>query len=361
MLSTARDIIFLWVARMVMMGLEFTGEVPFSDVYVHSIILAPDGRRMSKSLGTGIDPMDLITSHGADATRWGLLAMSSGQDVRFSVDKVTQGQQLANKLWNASRLILLRIDDSVRPAVNPARIEDRWILSRLERAKASVESRIDGFDFSHAALELYDFVYGELCDWYLELVKPRLYEGEPACTRTLLHVLLQTLALAHPMIPFVTEEIYGYIPGSTGLLAAGLPSADGFARDPQAEEALGRAIQAVQALRGWRDHAGVRAAARVPARLAAPGYEETAEHVGRLARIELSADGGHPVASVPVPGGVVEILATNEFDPATLERKQDAERGRLEAEIERSRAQAGQPGLRGPGPAPTWSRRSVTS
>jgi valyl-tRNA synthetase len=365
-LSTARDIIFLWVARMVMMGIEFTGQVPFTDVYVHSIIQAPDGRRMSKSLGTGIDPMDLIEggprppvfseggefpAYGADATRWGLLAMSSGQDVRFSEEKVAQGQQLTNKLWNASRLILLRIDPSLRAAVNPAAVEDRWILSRLERAKRSIAARIDAFDFSHAALELYDFVYGELCDWYLELVKPRLYEGEEACAQTLLHVLLQTLALAHPMIPFVTEEIYGYVPGASGLLAAGLSTAEEYSPDPGAEEALARTIEAVQALRGWRDYAGVRAGAQVPARIAADGYEETAEHVGRLARISISSDGGDPVASVPVPGGAIEILASDEFDPAALEQKRAAARERLQADIDRSERKLANEGFVSKAPA----------
>ncbi|MCA1683363.1 MAG: valine--tRNA ligase, partial [Actinobacteria bacterium] len=146
-LVTSRDIIFLWVARMIMMGLEFTGEVPFDNVHIHAIIQAPDGRRMSKSLGTGIDPLDLIMggprppvfagggdfpAYGADAVRWGLLVMSSGQDVRFSEEKVAQGQQLANKLWNASRLILLRVDPDARAAVRPVPVEDRWILSRLE-------------------------------------------------------------------------------------------------------------------------------------------------------------------------------------------------------------------------------------
>src|SRR6202012_666469 len=152
-LLTSRDIIFLWVARMVMMGLEFTGEIPFSDVYVHSIIQAPDGRRMSKSLGTGIDPLDLINggprppvfnpngdpgefpAYGADAVRWGLLAMSSGQDVKFSEERVAQGQQLTNKLWNASRLILTRVDAGVRAVAMPSTVEDRWILSRLDRAR----------------------------------------------------------------------------------------------------------------------------------------------------------------------------------------------------------------------------------
>src|SRR3954447_18557144 len=152
-LSTARDIIFLWVARMVMMGVEFTGELPFTDVPIHSIIQAPDGRRMSKSLGTGVDPLEEIAAHGADAVRFGLLAMSSSQDVRFSADKVKQGEDLANKLWNASRLILLRVQDDAEPSPDRAEtVEDRWILSRLERVAARTDERIDSFDISAAAL-----------------------------------------------------------------------------------------------------------------------------------------------------------------------------------------------------------------
>src|SRR6476661_629716 len=218
-LSTARDIIFLWVARMVMMGIEFTGQAPFSDVPIHSVIQAPDGRRMSKSLGTGIDPLDEIEQHGADALRFGLLAMSSSQDVRYSAEKIEQGEALANKLWNASRLILLGVDDAARPVPRPQTAEDRWILGRLIEARTQTLERVDGFDFSRAALGLYGFVYGELCDWYLELVKPRLYEGDPALSATLLYLLRETLALAHPVVPFVTEEIWSYLPGAEGLLA----------------------------------------------------------------------------------------------------------------------------------------------
>ena len=157
-LSTGRDILFLWVARMVMLGIEFTGQVPFSDVYNHSTILAPDGRRMSKSLGTGIDPLDVIEQHGADGTRFGLLAMSSTQDVRFSEEKVAQGRQLANKLFNASRLVLLRAADGVgldgAPPV-PEAVEDAWILSRLQRAKAETARAIETFEFHRAALGLW--------------------------------------------------------------------------------------------------------------------------------------------------------------------------------------------------------------
>jgi valyl-tRNA synthetase len=365
-LVTSRDIIFLWVARMIMMGLEFTEQIPFEDVYVHSIIQAPDGRRMSKSLGTGIDPLDLIgggprppvfeaggefPAYGADAVRWGLLAMSSGQDVKFSEEKIAQGQQLANKLWNASRLILLRIDPATRPAVNPGTVEDRWILSRLERAKRSVRARIEGYDFSHAALELYDFIYGELCDWYLELVKPRLYAGDPQAAQTLLHVLTETLALAHPMIPFVTEEIYSYAPGARHLLAAGLPDDLTAARDESAERLLARAVEAVQALRGWRDQAGVKAGTRLEARLAADGYDETAELVARLGRVSLR-DRGEPVASVPVPGGAIEILASDGLDLEAADRRRAAEREKLEAELKRSEAKLANEGFVAKAPPP---------
>src|SRR5919107_6397917 len=141
-LSTARDILFLWVARMVMLGLRFTGDVPFARVYCHSVIQAPDGRRMSKSLGTGIDPLEEIDQHGADAVRFGLLAMSSSQDVRFSAEKIKQGRDLANKLWNASRLILLRVED-VPPEPRPETDEDRWIVSRLERATEQATDSLD--------------------------------------------------------------------------------------------------------------------------------------------------------------------------------------------------------------------------
>jgi valyl-tRNA synthetase len=362
-LVTGREIVFLWVARMIMLGIEFMGQIPFTDVYVHSIIQAPDGRRMSKSLGTGIDPLDLINGgprppvfhdggefppYGADAVRWGMLAMSSAQDVRFSEERLAQALQLTNKLWNAARLILLHVSPEARAAPAPTAVEDRWILSRLERARNEINRRIEGYDFAHAALGLYDFVYGELCDWYLELVKPRLRAGDADLQATLLHVLIQTLAIGHPMIPFVTEEIYGYIPGTEGLLAAGLPEApDGAARDERAEAAVARVIEAVQALRGWRDVAGVKAAVTVPARLVADGYEDTGEHLARLAKLSFSADGAgaQPVASVPVPGGSVEILPSDDIDLEGAERKRAARRTQLEAEIARAEGKLANPGF----------------
>jgi valyl-tRNA synthetase len=334
-LSTARDILFLWVARMVMMGLRFAGDVPFTDVYVHSVIQAPDGRRMSKSLGTGIDPLELIDRYGADATRFGLLAMSSSQDVRFSEEKIAQGGQLANKLWNASRFVLPRVGSDVEAAARPQTIEDRWILSRLQRAKASMRRSLESFEFHHAALGLYDFVFGELCDRYIELVKPRL--DDPDVQATLLHVLRETLALAHPVIPFVTEETWSYVPGVSGLLAdSPQPEVDEGLIDPAAEEAVGRQFAAVQALRAWRDAVRVPPGPRLPARLEAEGYDELADGIALLARLEWSPNGDEAVATVQIPGGAVAVLANDAVDVEAGRKREEQQRANLEGEIKRA-------------------------
>jgi valyl-tRNA synthetase len=364
-LSTARDILFLWVARMIMMGLELTGEVPFSDVYIHSVIQAPDGRRMSKSLGTGIDPLQEIDRHGADAVRFGLLAMSSTQDVRYSAEKIQQGQALANKLFNAARFALTRIHASlgperaqaVEPAPLPRTVEDRWILSRLAQVEADTAERIEGYDFSHAALGLYDFVYGELCDWYLELVKHRLpdlsdgedRDGRTELAATLLFVLRETVAMAHPLIPFVTEELWRYLDGTGSLLAgACYPSPRGELIDREAEAVLARAIEAVTLVRGWRDSVGARAGLVVPARLSAEGYEATASLLARLARLDLSDDvdsGDTAVASIPVPGGTVEVLSGDGVDLDAAQRRRDNAKQKLLAEIERVQGKLERPGF----------------
>ena len=355
-LSTARDILFLWVARMVMMGIEFCADIPFTDVNVHSVIQAPDGRRMSKSLGTGIDPLDLIAggprppvfpqggdfpAYGADAVRFGLLAMASSQDVRFNEERIAQGNQLTNKLWNASRLVLLRVPEGLtlpESAPAPQTVEDRWILSRLQRAKAEVVSALEGFEFHRAALGLYAFVYDDLCDWYLELLKPRLYgDDNRAAAELALHVLGETLALAHPVIPFVTEEIWSLVPGAEGLLMAhSWPQRDDSLLDEDAEAQLARAIAAVQELRGWRDRVGAAPGSSIPARLEAEGYEATAGQVARMARVEWSLDGGEPVASVAVPGGSVAVLESSAVDLEAEARRAAERRAHLEGEIARA-------------------------
>ncbi len=334
-LSTARDILFLWVARMVMMGLEFTGDVPFADVYCHSVIQAPDGRRMSKSLGTGIDPLDEIDAHGADAVRFGLLAMSSTQDVRYSSEKVQQGQRLANKLFNASRFVLLNVRTDVEAAPRPTALEDRWILARLAAARTDVGRHVDAFDFAKAAFTLYDFVYGELCDWYLEMVKGRPYDED--LSATLLHVLRETLALAHPIIPFVTEELWAHVPGAEGLLAAHRTDPVDDALLDGAAEADGNAvIGLVQALRRWREEAGVPPREVLRVRLRGEGVDALAPLVERLARVQRSGDGDDPAAAVSWGQLAVEILPFAGIDPAEVARERAAARGRLEGEIKRA-------------------------
>jgi valyl-tRNA synthetase len=348
-LSTGRDILFLWVARMVMLGLEFTGEIPFADVYNHSVIQAPDGRRMSKSLGTGIDPLTLIDggprppvfteggdfpAYGADAVRFGLLAMSSTQDVRFSEEKVAQGRALANKLFNATRFVLGKVPPETVGAPRPSAVEDRWILSRLEAFKEELAGRVAAFDFAKASLGLYDFVYGELCDWYVELTKAREVDADLAAT--LVHVLRETLALAHPVIPFVTEELWSQLPGADGTLlaAARRPGPDPSLRDPEAEAAVAAAIAGITTVRAWRQDAGVKAGARLPVRLHGVG-EQTAPLLMRMARLEPGGD-GPAEATIAIPGGSVEVLAGGGFDPAQAARKAAEQRARLEQEIARA-------------------------
>ena len=343
-LVTGRDIIFLWVARMVMMGLEFTGELPFTDVPINSIIQAPDGRRMSKSLGTGIDPLDIVAggerppvfeqggefpAYGADGLRFGLLAMSSSQDVRFNEERVKQGADLANKLWNASRLLLLRIED-VAAQPRTETVEDRWIVSRLERLTERVTELYEGFAMSHAALELYEGFWTDVCDWYLELVKPRLY-GETPPSATLLWVLERTLALLHPIMPFVTEEIWSYMPGERGLLAASAwPAPDPSLIDEEAEDVVGAAIATVTDLRRYRDEAGVPARATLRARMS--GESPLGGHIGRLARVEFTDDGDEAVATV----GSVAVLPSEDISAEDQAARVDARRSALQGEIARA-------------------------
>jgi valyl-tRNA synthetase len=356
-LTTAREILFLWVARMIMTGLEFAGDIPFEDVYVHSVILAPDGRRMSKSLGTGIDPLDEIDVHGADALRFGLLAMSSTELVRYSADRVQQGQDLANKMWNASRLILLNsavggdgaasASEGAVPRPAPSRAEDRWIVSRLQRAVGAVTDNLKSYDFAHAALELYRFFWSELCDWYLEIAKPRLYDGDRETGSTMLWILEQTLALAHPMMPFVTEEVYAYLRAATGaggpemLVVHPFPERDPALVDEDAEREVEALIELTRSVRRWRDLVGVAAGTVLPARIAGDDREVPHELVARLARLSFDAAEGEPLATF----GRVEILGSDDIDPDQVRRRVAERLGTLRGEVERAERKLGNRGF----------------
>jgi valyl-tRNA synthetase len=276
--------------------------------------------------------------------------MSSTQDVRFNEGTIAEGRQLANKLFNASRLVLLRIPEgAVVPALAPATgaVEDTWILSRLQAAEAEVADAIAAFEFHRATRTLYRFIYGELCDWYLEMLKPRLYAEDNAETAAFaLHVLAETLKLAHPVIPFVTEEIWTYMPGTGDLLMAERwPDADSALRDEAVEAEVARAIEATQALRKWRDGVGAPPGARVPARLEASGYERLADHIGRLSRFEFSVDGDDPVATVGIPGGNVAVLPSDGVDLEAEKRRAGERAEVLRKEISRAQGKLANQGF----------------
>ena len=316
-LSTAREIINLWVARMMMMGFEFLGEQPFSDVVIHSVVQAPDGRRMSKSLGTGIDPIELIERYGADAVRYGLLKMSSTQDVRFAEGMIDEGRSLTNKLWNAGRLILTSADD-VPPAPLRGASADGWVLTRLDRAIEEISALIDVYDFAAAVKALYRFVWNDVCDWYLEAAKARLYSDDSAeraqVSATLRFVLDRTLRLCHPVLPHVTEELWRFAGGDGLLMRAAFPAVGEVERDLEAESAVEAAIEAVRSLRRLRDDAGL--SPRAPLALRVEGGSD-AERLRRASDL-LATLGGATLngsgegASVPIAIGDATLQVRGE-------------------------------------------------
>jgi valyl-tRNA synthetase len=241
-LVTGYDIIFFWVVRMVFSGLEMTGELPFKYVYVHGLVRDAEGRKMSKSLGNGVDPLEIIDQYGADALRFMLMTgVSPGNDLKFQVDKVEASRNFANKLWNASRFVLMTLGEEKdiaaamqvgqKPlAERGLRDEDKWMLSRLNDCVQELTSNLDKFDLSLAAQKIYELIWNTYCDWYIELVKARLYgsdEADQAVARfTLVTVLKDMLKMLHPFMPFITEEIWSYLPKEAASKDQSLSSKD---------------------------------------------------------------------------------------------------------------------------------------
>jgi valyl-tRNA synthetase len=308
-LVTAYDINTFWVSRMLMMGLHFLDEVPFHTVLNHGLVRDRFGKKMSKSFGNVIDPLDFVDRYGADALRFALLrAGAPGQDVPLAEEWVEGARRFANKLWNAARFVLAKVGSYVEPALDGValELEDRWILSRLEVARAEADAAFDAYDFAHAAQGLYHFVWDEFCDWYLELAKLR---DDDASKMVLSHVLDTALRLLHPIIPFVTEEIWRTLQGGGDqtLLRADWPGGTPEQRDEEAETAFTALQEVVTALRRFRaDHAlppnariEVVALAAGPARAALDG---ALDGIRRLAGVGdwRFADAAPPAESGPV-------------------------------------------------------------
>ena len=263
-LVTAFDILFFWVARMMMMGIHFIGDVPFEDVYVHALVRDEDGQKMSKSKGNVIDPLTIIENYGTDAFRFTLAAFAAqGRDIKMSEKRVEGYQHFVNKLWNAARFALMHLDQGYEN-IDQAHLSlpDRWILSRLKRVTAATANSLDTYRFNDAASELYNFVWHEFCDWYLEAVKPALYgeQGETqnqAVLQVLWHTLRDILILLHPFMPFVTEEIWHKLPGTQGsIMKATFPSdrtePAAILPDEQVESQMSLLIELISGIRNIR-------------------------------------------------------------------------------------------------------------
>ncbi|MFO7820267.1 MAG: valine--tRNA ligase [Halanaerobacter sp.] len=302
-LVTGRDIIFFWVARMIFMGLEFTDEEPFEDIYIHGLVRDSEGRKMSKSLGNGVDPIEVIDEFGADTLRFTLITGNTpGNDIRYREERVEASRNFANKLWNASRFTLMNLDDFAIDEIDFGSLEytlaDQWMLSRLNKKIKRITDLLEDYQFGQVSQELYDFVWNEFCDWYIELIKPRLYQDEEqAAYQTAQYVAWYTLnsilKLLHPVMPFITEEIWEHLPGvEDSIMVAQWPEADSISLNDQAEEKMELIMDVIRSIRNIRNEMKVNPGKEITAILASDvaekldTLEEGQDYIADLASVE---------------------------------------------------------------------------
>lgn len=293
-LVTGYDIIFFWVARMIFSGLEHMGEVPFNTVFFHGLIRDAQGRKMSKSLGNGVDPLDIISVYGADALRFTLVTGNSpGNDLRFSEEKVSASRNFANKIWNAARFILMNIEGKAIDCALPKKLytSDKWILNRFNNVTAAVTENLEKFELGMAVSKLYDFIWDDFCDWYIELAKIRMNgadeESADSARRVLVWTMSNTLKLLHPFMPYITEEIWQTLPhDGEALIVAKWPEYDEALFFPQEAKNLENVMALIRAIRTRRNEMNVppskKAHIYIDTAHPAP-YEEASEFIARLA------------------------------------------------------------------------------
>ncbi|MCI5756513.1 MAG: valine--tRNA ligase [Firmicutes bacterium] len=259
-LVTGYDIITFWVSKMIFMGIENTGSIPFPDVFIHGLVRDAQGRKMSKSLGNGIDPLEIIGKYGADALRFALATGNSpGNDMRFSDEKIGAARNFANKIWNASRFVRMNLDieEIALPSADRLRTEDKWILSLFNRLAGEVRENIDSYELGIALSKLYDFIWDIFCDWYIELLKPRLSakgtEDNPVAQNVIAWVLSNTMKLLHPFLPFITEEIWLALPHTgDSIMISSYPQTDPALDFPEDEASMDRIIELIKSVRNRR-------------------------------------------------------------------------------------------------------------
>jgi len=397
LLSTAQEILFLWVARMVMTGMDFLGEIPFRDVYIHATVLDEKGERMSKSKGNGVDPLDMIEKYGADALRMSLLQHAGkNQDIRFSEDRVRIAGTFNNKLWNAARFVLASLDmpdaGDTRPRWKPEGgldlppasmldLTDRWILSRLNRTIEVVLNSLATYDMDDASRTAYSFVWDEFCDWYVEAAKPRLRDNDGSATvarSVLAHVLETVLRLLHPIIPHITEEIWQHLrtvinaeTAPSSIMRAPYPTVTRELLNDAAERRMAYLMEVVTGIRNVRSEFGVPPASRVQV-WAVPQSREQALTLGdcltTVTALSRAADcviGDEPPAdkerwaAVSISGSEIYVDVGSALDLSTELARLEKKLMALEQDIARSEARLGNPGFTARAPQQVVEKESA--
>jgi valyl-tRNA synthetase len=370
-LITGYEILYLWVARMIMSGLFLMGDVPFRDVVIHGLVRDPLGRKMSKSLGNVIDPLDTIERVGADALRFGLAWQATdAQNIPFGEEHIDAGRRFANKIWNASRMVLMARDGAGSPSLPPESswtLPDRWLLSRHEACREEIDRALEDYRFADATQSAYRFFWSELCDWGLEAAKARLYEGSQderrAAAGMLAWVLERSLRLLHPFMPFVTEEIWQRFDAGESIVIADWPGPNPEHRDASVEHDFGIVQGIVGAIRRWRKEHGIRDSKRLagvllhPLRPQREGETERYRHeIDRLANVVIQVIGSEPAEStgfvvLPTAGARVYLPVADFLDVRAERRRLDKRLAEIHAERAKADAKLANEGFVAKAPA----------
>ena len=315
---TGYDIIFFWVARMIFSGMEQMKKEPFKTVFIHGLVRDDKGRKMSKSLGNGIDPLEMAEKYGADALRFNLITGNSpGNDARFYVEKCEAMRNFANKIWNASRFVMMNLTIDRVELPEQLELEDKWVLSKLNTLVKEVTDNMDAFEIGVASAKVYDFIWDTYCDWFIELCKARL-TGEDECAKinaqnVLCYVLIETLKLLHPFMPFITEEIYQALPHTAEdkgefIMLQKWPEYRDELSFPQEEEAMGLIIDAITAIRARRNEMNVAPSKKVHYTIATAHADTFARGIPFFKRLASASDVTVADANIPTPDGSIEVV-----------------------------------------------------
>ena len=315
---TGYDIIFFWVARMIFSGMEQMKKEPFKTVFIHGLVRDDKGRKMSKSLGNGIDPLEMAEKYGADALRFNLITGNSpGNDTRFYVEKCEAMRNFANKIWNASRFVMMNLTIDHVELPEQLELEDKWVLSKLNTLVKEVTDNMDAFEIGVASAKVYDFIWDTYCDWFIELCKARL-TGDDECAKVnaqnvLCYVLIETLKLLHPFMPFITEEIYQALPHTAEdkgefIMLQKWPEYRAELSFPQEEEAMGLIIDAITAIRARRNEMNVAPSKKVHYTIATAHADTFARGIPFFKRLASASDVTVADANIPTPDGSIEVV-----------------------------------------------------